>query len=495
MPHNSANGLRLAEVTFGFQPHEEHAVLQACSLTIAPNKITAISGRSGCGKSTLLMLLSGLYPEHGGYLFHGKVSVDGLAIDTFSPKTRAETVAVMFQNPELQFCMDTVENEIIFCLENLRLAPAEIDYRLTQALQFCDIEALRDRQLHTLSGGEKQRVILACMVALQSRYLLLDEPFANLDPVSAYHLCCKLRQYQQKQACSIVIIDHHIEPLQPFCDELLLLGAKGEVIAQRDISRQHLTIEELQHFGLLPVKQPTEHRPLNEAKPLFTLNAVTLKQGDRHLFTTDYQTFHQQRLIALTGASGCGKSTLLATLARMHPYQGSIQLYAPAQKHPREISTFAIKRYAPMVGIVFQDPQDQFVTERVIDEIRFSLQGYLQEPELSQHAQAQLTALGLWHYRNRAPYSLSQGEQRKLAVTVLLACRCRILLCDEPTYGLDAFAAENLMTFLAQKVAHEGVSILFTTHDLGLATHYSDDWFAIEKGQLITLKQNGERQE
>ena len=158
--------VRWEDVTFAYSEHSKHNILEHISFAVRADRFTLLTGPSGCGKSTLLYLAAGLYPGNGGVLRSGRVTVDGKETGSMAPEQRARLLAMLFQNPDLQFCMDTVEHELVFCMENISLSADEIDVRLEQALAFCGIAHLRTRRLSTLSGGEKQRAMLACAVAL-----------------------------------------------------------------------------------------------------------------------------------------------------------------------------------------------------------------------------------------------------------------------------------------------------------------------------------------
>ena len=164
------------------------------SAAFDPDRISVLTGVSGCGKSTLLYLAAGLYPRNGGVLRAGKILVEGQDVGALAPAQRCRLVSMMFQNPELQFCMDTVRNELIFCLENLCTPPEQVEREMDRALDFCDISHLKHRTLVSLSGGEKQKVMLACLVLIRPKWLLLDEPFANIDDASAAAIAAKLRR-------------------------------------------------------------------------------------------------------------------------------------------------------------------------------------------------------------------------------------------------------------------------------------------------------------
>lgn len=170
--------ITLERVTFRYLEQSKRPVLDEVSASFDRSRITVLTGPSGCGKSTLLYLAAGIYPQNAGFLQGGTVRVEGQEPAALGPGERCALVGMLFQNPELQFCMDTVENELFFCLENRRVPRAEMEERLSAALDFCGIAHLRRRPLRSLSGGEKQRAALACLAALRPAWVLLDEPFA-----------------------------------------------------------------------------------------------------------------------------------------------------------------------------------------------------------------------------------------------------------------------------------------------------------------------------
>jgi energy-coupling factor transport system ATP-binding protein len=208
---NVGAGLSLADVAFSYHRDGEHPALSGLNASFAPGELTVVTGASGCGKSTMLYLAAGIYPKYAGRLMSGTVRLGGEDVAGIPPERRAARIGMMFQNPDLQFCMDTTESELIFCLENISIERDEIDGRVGEALEFCDIEHLRRRRLDTLSGGEKQKVALACLVALDSQWLLLDEPFANIDAASAFELASRLGCLVRTRGKSVIAVDHKLD--------------------------------------------------------------------------------------------------------------------------------------------------------------------------------------------------------------------------------------------------------------------------------------------
>ena len=199
-------------------------ILEQVSLELPAGKISVLMGSSGCGKSTLAAVLCGLLPENGGFLSEGTIALFGTPLKQLSPVERAKEISMMFQNPDLQFCMQTLRKELYFCMENISIPREQMKSRAEEAARAIGMEELLDRPLHTLSGGEKQRAVLACIYLLDAKCILLDEPFANLDPASVQELMMLLRRLCREQGKTIVAIDHMADHWMGTADHFLLLG-------------------------------------------------------------------------------------------------------------------------------------------------------------------------------------------------------------------------------------------------------------------------------
>ena len=190
--------LKLEDVTFRYLIQSKHTILEHASLEIEEGRTVLIVGNSGCGKSTLAAVAAGLYPENAGELLSGKITLCGEDISRLSCRKRAQYLSMMFQNPDLQFCMDTLRKEMIFCMENLCIAKEFMEDKLRLVAKKMKVEHLLDQKIHTLSGGEKQKAMLCCLLLLQSQGIILDEPFANLDEAASREIVELLKQEKQK---------------------------------------------------------------------------------------------------------------------------------------------------------------------------------------------------------------------------------------------------------------------------------------------------------
>ena len=199
--------LKLDDVVFRFIKEGKRNILDHTNLEIEEGGLYLIMGSSGSGKSTLFSVATGLYPENGGFLERGEISICGHSLSSLTPKERAKYVTMMFQNPDLQFCMNTLYDELVFCLENIAVDPREIRERIKEAVSLFSLEDILNQSLSTLSGGEKQMVSLCCLYAMDSRALILDEPFANIDSSSSERILSLLKILKEKGK-TIIIVDH-----------------------------------------------------------------------------------------------------------------------------------------------------------------------------------------------------------------------------------------------------------------------------------------------
>lgn len=485
-----------SDLVFRYYEQGKRNILDHASLKIPQGKITVLTGSSGCGKSTLGLVLGGLLPENGGVLESGSVSLFGTPLESLSPARRAGLFGMMFQNPDLQYCMDTLRREMLFCLENLQIPPEEMDERVRRTAAFFHMEKLLDRKLQTLSGGEKQKGILACLYAMESRCLFLDEPFANLDPASAGEILESL-QALRDQGRTVLVIDHRLDYWLDCADEFQILGEGGRVLAQ-GITRDNLA-EYRPLFLQEGIFYPEEKTPdtgrrrgvspaandLRADAPSLTVDIRALARPgsvkkrlfrkpaleDGELLLADTRvSFAPGTITAILGPSGSGKTTFFLALLKQCPFSGEIRVEG------KSLAEYRPKDLYAKVGIVFQNPANQFITQQVEEEILTSIRIWnpgLSQEALKEKAEAMLDSYGLKRYRNYSPYMLSQGQQRRLAVLSVLAGQQHILLLDEPTYGQDYRSSQAMMSQIREKAEKEKLTVLFTTHDEALAGQWA----------------------
>jgi energy-coupling factor transport system ATP-binding protein len=420
--------LRAKEISFRY-PQESHG-LPPISLDISPGELTLVTGPSGCGKSTLARCLMGLIP----HLYHGEIAgevwLDGHRTADAPMWQLAEKAGMVFQNPAAQMLAPSVEDEIIFGLENLGLARDEIEARLETVLREFDLAHMRHRNPQTLSGGEQQRLALAAILARQPEALILDEPLSMLDTTAASDLIAYLERFAEAGK-TVVMFEHrqeYLEGVKRLRHQSLAGKPKAETSIQGKYSQHpnenfRLEVEELGvHLGGRAVLQ--------------NLN-LSLASG---------------QVVGIVGRNGVGKTTLLRTLSGLQKHTGNVNV----------VTLGGVAR--PDFGMVFQNPDLQLFNASVREEILYRLP----DPDLDYYRWL-VTALGLERYENTPPLLLSEGEKKRVALGLVMIRRpAHGLLLDEPSLGQDQ-AHKTILVRILRALADAGQLAVITTHDLTLA--------------------------
>lgn len=483
--------LTFSDVTFRYFEQSKRNILDGVSFSIEQGKTVVFLGKSGCGKSTLAAVAAGLYPENSGILSNGSVFLDGTPVQDLKPNQRARLLPLLFQNPGLQFCMDSLRDELRFCMENLCVPPSAMDDRILKlSARFC-LNPLLDRKLHTLSGGEQQKAALCCLFALQPKGVFLDEPFANIDENGARELLRLLKQQREQEGLTVLAIDHRPDLWLETADEFILLGDKGRVI-RRGITPANLHEHKdlfLQEGIFFPEANASlcrmSRRHEQQAQPqeaAIAVDGLTISHPrEEPLLSKASAVFYRSQITAVLGPSGAGKTSLFYTLLGRRPYSGSIRLGS------RELKTMKPRSLYKEMGMVFQNPERQFISQNVLEEAAQSLKLWNRPGD----PKALLETVGLGSFGGYSPYMLSQGQQRRLAVLSMLAGGQRILLLDEPTYGQDESSVRALMELLVQRVTMEGLTVILITHDQRLACEYADRRYLLQDRRLTELQEGG----
>jgi energy-coupling factor transporter ATP-binding protein EcfA2 len=452
--------------------------LRGIDLHVDPGERILLLGPSGAGKSTLLLGLAGLLTATGGAEAQGRLQLDGR-----SPADVRDRVAIVFQDPESQLVMGRAGDDIAFGLEN-RCVPTEAIWpRVDAALDAVGFPYGRDRPTTHLSGGEQQRLAIAGMLALRPGLILLDEPTANLDPEGSALVVDLLRRIVERNAPTMVLVEHRLEEVLPLVSRVVALGADGELVADGDpnwvFSRY---ADQLEHAG---VWLPGHRAPPQPARSRPPTNTMVF--GERVGFTypgeqtpavvpTDVQVRSSEAL-AVVGPNGAGKSTLALMLAGLlRPSNGEVvsgEALAAGRGH-EPIWRWRARDLAGRIGMVFQEPEHQFLTGRVRDELALGPKVLgLAEDEIRSRVTELLDRLRLGHLAAANPFTLSGGEKRRLSVATALATAPSVLVLDEPTFGQDARTWEEMLSLLAA-LRDAGRAICFATHDRDFARALAD---------------------
>lgn len=463
--------IKIEHLTFQYQSPK--SILNDVSIEFPQAKFSLLVGPSGSGKSTLLKILTGLLPEFGGTIQNGTMSIFGQPL---ADALKTLQLALMFQNPNQQFTMDTPKNELIFALENLQTDPAQMDEKIDHALAFCEIEQLKDRQLLSLSGGEKQKVALALIVAMDCPVILLDEPFASVDPVARESLLQKLAILRDQYQKTIIIADHDLHGYDAYIDHVYQLDGTAAKITQLSSSQSNTLF---QHFAQSQQDIQLSLPDLDNEQIALKLTNFSLMRQDQQLLSAENFAFFKNKITLITGANGIGKSTLFYALTKLMPYQGTILLNGDQNIHQ-----IRAKQYARQVGLIFQDAQDQFLKITVQEELDLSMQQLHSSFFTTTSLATILDQLELTQHLDQVVYSLSEGQKKKLQILLMLISGQPILLLDEPLKGLDLESVQIILQLILQVRKATEQTIILISHQLTGLAGFIDYHVVFENQQL-----------
>lgn len=450
-----------------FHYDQQRPILQGLNVSFNRGSCSLLMGPSGCGKSTLLRLIAGLLPKYGGRLVHGTVSL--AAIHGRQPR-----IGMLFQDPAMQFALDTPRREIEFALENEQVPPAEMPARVKEGLAFCHAAGLADRQITTLSGGQQQRVALAVIIAMRPDILLLDEPFASIDESSRQFLIQQLAILSQQKGLTLIITDHDCHGYQALHPQIWDFKKHQVAKLSGAASQERLAAADQQAASPLKTAAPNPGLPA-----AFCLKNVQIKRGQTPLIRQSSLAFIKNKITLLTGANGVGKSTLFKALARLIPYQGTITYQG------QDIQTASVRRYYQQVGLVFQDANDQFLNVTVGEELSLSIKHQGQPYFTAEQLRQALSALKLAGLNDRVVYSLSGGQRKKLQLLLMLMAGHPVLLLDEPFAGLDADSRLAVQQLIKDCQAVMPQTVILISHQLADLDQFIDYHLVLQDRQLI----------
>ncbi len=472
--------LRASALSFRF-PGSNRRILNAVDLTIEAGERILLAGPSGTGKSTLLCIAAGLVPRYVAGTLEGELSLS------------TERVAIVFQSPEAQMIAPTVEEEIAFGLENLARPAAEIRGLIARLADELDIGELLSRNPSELSGGEQQRVALAAALAMEPELLLLDEPTSYLDPDTTRALFELLDRLHPQTA--LLVVEHKLDQILERVERLLLLDEEGR-LSDRG-SPQDLELGEFLPWRLERLagkkERPEGASSLEGPKPLLSAtNLIHSYDRKRSVLHGASLAAAPGEIVVVMGRSGAGKSTLLGRLSGLLPGRPGQALLAEvdlARSRPKT-------RYAHLLALP-QNPEHFFLRESVAEELLLASspaserRGAALElgsgpgllPPLDERARQAARAFRLERLLARNPFSLSEGEKRRLNLACAFLDDRPLLLLDEPTYGLDYDAFEQLVVSL-RLLASRGAATVVVTHSPELAWLVADRVLLLEGGRI-----------
>ena len=514
----------IEDVSFSYRETHEPA-LNHVSLAIGEGDFLGIIGPSGAGKSTLAACLSGAIPHHFGGALYGAVRVAGQDTCEVTLTDISRIVGSVLQDIDTQMVASVVEDELLFGLENFGVPHDQIEQRLSDALQTVGIADLRDREIATLSGGQKQKVAIAAIMALQPRVLVLDEPTAALDPASSLLVFDTLAKINREQNVTVVVVEQKVALLSTFCDRVIVLdngsialeGEPHEVfshadelrcigvdsprvarisnsLARKNIGTQTspcLTVEEAEALikGIVGnalhdsdcTVAPSPHAPraTTAQEPVVAFEhvdfAYPLGGAAVHDLTL---AVRPGELIGLVGQNGAGKTTFTKLLTGLlKPDAGCVRV---AGADTKSTPTSVIARSC---ATLFQNPDRQICKETVEDEIAFGLELHGMDSARA-HEKAREAAKRFGLPLDEAPFSLSRGQRQMVALASVLVVEPRVIVLDEPTSGLDYRECMTVMETVKQ-MAEAGCAVIMVCHDMEVVSDFAERIAIMADGRIL----------
>ncbi len=517
-------------------PRSPEAVLKDISMEIHKGEFLGLIGPTGAGKTTLCLTLNGVVPQFFGGRFFGHVTVTGLDTLDYPISMLARHVGAVFEDPETQITATSVENEIAFALENLKVPREEIIARIPRVLEAVRLEGTEKKHPHELSGGQKQRLAIAAALALQPDLLILDEPTSQLDPVGSQEVFATVRELNESLGVTIVMASHAAEEMAEYTDRVALLS-HGELIKTGTPDELYSAVEYLQENALRPPQVASTFYLINRIKesagqhvnasgsasapliipvrleqgihkikalqdespapfqPPIDLSQPRVPKGEpllsvqdlHHIYSDGTHALHGVSLdiregeyVLIIGQNGAGKSTLVKHFLKLlEPTKGKVLVSGTTTQD------LTVSELARRIGYVAQNPDNQIFNATVWDEVTFALKnlGHSQE-KVKARAKESLEAMGLLEDAERHPLALPKGDRARVVIAAILAMQPEIVIFDEPTTGQDYRGAKYILE-ISRKLHDLGKTIIVITHHLYLMPEYAERVIVMGKGTIL----------
>ena len=441
---------------------EEEIVLKNINLSVHQGECILLCGKSGCGKSTLLKIINGIIPEFYQGKITGSVEVAGMNPFETEIYKISEKVGSVFQNPKTQFYTTNTTDEIAFALENYGLEREKIQKRLQEVQETMHISALMDRNIFALSGGEKQKIAIAAVYALNPEIFVFDEPSSSLDMDSMLELS-KLMEQLKEEGKTIIIAEHRLWYLKKIVDKAVYLE-NGKITKEYSMEEiQNLSEEERCRTGLRHTdfsgnvwkerfKDSVVKRDSSGNALELEIKDLLYKRKERTIFRIDRLGFERGKIVGIVGKNGMGKSTFAKVVCGL-----ARQTTGEICKNNKRIS---VPKRRKNSLLLMQEINNQLFTDSVYDEIRLTSELKEEEQFCTCMADMQIDQL-----KEKNPHSLSGGQKQRVVILSALLSKKKILFLDEPTSGLDyasmKVVAKNITKFKAEKNL-----ILIISHDM-----------------------------
>ncbi|MFX0123873.1 MAG: ABC transporter ATP-binding protein [Candidatus Hodarchaeota archaeon] len=466
--------IQVKNLSFRYRGAKKFA-LQDVNLDFKEGEIVCISGSSGGGKTTLALALTGHVPHTIAGEMRGEILLRKIPSTELNITEIGQFVGFVQQDPENQLVTPSVYEEIAFGPENLSLSKAEIFRRVHFGLEKMDITSLALRSTNELSGGEKQRVAVASILAMYPEVLVLDEPTSFLDVQSILKLIQALRELNRNKKLTIIIIEHKPYLFKGIINRLIVLD-QGRSVGEFkgiEINFSHL---EIPREVLLDIQQIK----LKESRDrILDVRKLHVKLKNREILKEISLQLRKGLIYGIVGPNGAGKTTLLQSFLNIIPNYGNIMF------ENKKISKIPIYILAKDIGLIFQNPNHQIFEKNVLDEVTFAPRNFKQPlNKVIPKARQLLKDAVLDSYMNVPPFSLSYGEKRRLNICSILIYKPELLLLDEPFIGQDRANVEYILQILKERKLKGGTTVI-VSHRRELCD-LVDYFFVLKRGKLVT---------
>ncbi len=515
--------IRIVDFTYKY-PKSTKLALRNINLSISEGEVVAIMGPNGAGKTTLCYAVTGLLFHFFGGEYQGNIYVMGKSVPETQIYDLIQDVGIVFQEYENQIIGSIVKDDVSFGPSNLGLEPEEIKRRVNKALEKVGLKGYENRETYTLSGGEKQRLALAGILALKPKIIVLDEPLSQLDPKGRLELTRVLKELKE-EGHTIILVEHRCEEVAEIADRVIVLR-NGAIILDGDVREVFSRVDELKKIGIkppqvtellyylsvnmnltldkLPLSISEAKEYIKYIKEFFSKKQVDIKfslekrsiQTDKFIIEVNdlWYTYsngvkalkgvslkiYEGEFVAIIGQNGSGKTTLVKHfVGLLKPTQGVVRVYG------LETWKTSIAKLAKYVGLVFQNPDYQLFANSVKDEVAFGLRNLgLSASEIKERVKEALRQVGLEGYEDKSPLLLSKSEKQKVALASILARDPQIIIVDEPTTGQDYHGVRNIMKILS-KLNRQGKTIIMVTHDMNIVAEYAQRVILLHQGRIV----------
>ncbi len=499
--------IHIQNLSFSY-PGANTPALSEVNLSVAPGEYVLLCGKSGSGKTTLLRHLKTVLAPHG--LRSGSVTLDGVPLEQVSPGSQAARIGFVMQDPDDQIVTDKVWHELAFGLENLGCDQKAMRLRVAEMASFFGIQDWFHREVSELSGGQKQLVNLASIMAMQPEVLILDEPTSQLDPIAASDFLGTLKKINRELGTTILITEHRMEDVFPAADRVVVME-QGRITAAgepREVARQ-LYEADSPLFSALPAPvriffadQRTGSVPLTVREgrqwlrgffrepprrvslppepefPARKVPALEIREGWYRYERNGPDVLRgigfsvpQGSFFSIVGGNGTGKSTTLKAVCGICKlYRGNVRLFG------KELKSYRDGLFKGNLAMLPQDPKSLFVKQTLREDLAEMGSGKISE--IARLCQVE-------HLLDAHPSDLSGGETQRAALAKVLLSEPKLLLLDEPTKGMDSFFKQSFSALL-KKLCRRGMTVVMVSHDIEFCAEHADLVGMFFDGQLLT---------